>query len=202
MVVEAATGVVATGNVVVRDPAAIMTEEGTVATAALPFASVTTAPPAGAGPVRVTVAVEDVPPVSEAGAIVNDDRTGGVIVRDAVLATPPKLAVMVAVFAAPTACVVMVNDAVVCPTATLTPEGTWALAESLERVTNSAAVAGAVDMVTCAVAVLPPIRLAGVTVRPISVFGGTAAYFVKNASVEPEITAWTAPFLGKLLELV
>ena len=48
------------------DPAGMVSVEGTVA-AALLEVSVATNPPAGAGPVRVTVAVEEFPPTREVG---------------------------------------------------------------------------------------------------------------------------------------
>ena len=58
-------------------PAATVTEAGTVAAAGLPLVSVTTTPPAGAGPLSVTVfAVVDVPPSTDAGDNVTADGLG------------------------------------------------------------------------------------------------------------------------------
>jgi hypothetical protein len=71
--VDAVTAVVFTVNVVLVAPAGIATLLGTVAAAAL-LDNVTTAPPLGAGLLRVTVPVEDVPPLTEAGLRVRDDR--------------------------------------------------------------------------------------------------------------------------------
>lgn len=65
--VAAETGVVVIVNVAVDVPAATVTVAGTEA-AALLDVSVTTAPPAGATPVRVTVPTLDVPPVTVLGA--------------------------------------------------------------------------------------------------------------------------------------
>jgi hypothetical protein len=62
-----ATGVVVIVNVAVVAFAGTVTFAGTCAAAVLPLESVTTAPPADAGPLRVTVAVEEVPPITDAG---------------------------------------------------------------------------------------------------------------------------------------
>ena len=73
-------------------PAGTVTLAGTAATLGLLLARETTAPPLGAGPLRVTVPVEDcVPPVTLVGFSVSDDRVavGGVTVSDAVLLAPP-----------------------------------------------------------------------------------------------------------------
>src|SRR5260370_35632337 len=60
-VVDAATALVLTTNVAVVAPAGTATLEGTLA-APLLLASTTCAPPAGAGPLSVTVPVEEFPP--------------------------------------------------------------------------------------------------------------------------------------------
>lgn len=53
-------------------PAGTVTEEGTVAALVSLLRSCTTAPPAGAGPVRVTVPVALLPPNTQLGLIVSD----------------------------------------------------------------------------------------------------------------------------------
>jgi len=74
-------------------PAGTVTLEGTLATAVLLLESVTWAPAAGAGPLSVTVPVEDCkPPITLVGFSVSDERGGGgegVTVSEAVLLTPP-----------------------------------------------------------------------------------------------------------------
>ena len=91
--VDAATVLVVTVKVALVAPAGTVTLEGTLATAVLLLESVTWAPPAGAGPLRVTVPVEDcTPPTTLAGFSASDERGGGgegVTVREAVLLSPP-----------------------------------------------------------------------------------------------------------------
>src|SRR5437762_3469446 len=74
-IVPAVTVVVATLNVAVVAPAATVTEAGTVA-AVLLLASITTAPPAGAAALSVTVPVLFAPPVTVAGFSVIEASTG------------------------------------------------------------------------------------------------------------------------------
>jgi len=63
-------------------PAATVTLVGIVATAVLLLASATTAPPADAGALRVTVPIEALPFVTLAGLRLNEERVGtGVTVR-------------------------------------------------------------------------------------------------------------------------
>lgn len=72
-VVDAPTALVLMVNVA---PAGTVTVEGTLATA-LPLDSVTCAPPGGAGPLNVTIPVEDcAPPTTLAGFNVNPLRIG------------------------------------------------------------------------------------------------------------------------------
>jgi hypothetical protein len=90
--VDAVTARVVTVKLALEPPAGTVTLAGTAATPALLVESETTAPPLGAGPLRVTVPVEDcVPPVTLVGFSVNDERetAGGVTVSDADRLTPP-----------------------------------------------------------------------------------------------------------------
>jgi hypothetical protein len=56
------TGYVVTGKVPLGAPAGMVMLAGTVAADGLPLESVTSAPPAGARPLRMTVPVDGVPP--------------------------------------------------------------------------------------------------------------------------------------------
>jgi hypothetical protein len=90
--VELVTVVVLTVNVALVAPEAIVTLAGTVAAAA-PLERLTTAPLLGAGPLRVTVPVEEEPAVTLLGLSAIEERVGdvpaGVTVSDAVLVAPP-----------------------------------------------------------------------------------------------------------------
>jgi hypothetical protein len=91
-VVEKRTPEVFTGKVALVVPAATVTLEGTLATPVLLLESRTCAPPAGAGPLSVTVPVEELPPGTFEGLRVSEERVGsgeGVTVSEAVWVTPP-----------------------------------------------------------------------------------------------------------------
>jgi hypothetical protein len=86
--VFAVTGLLVTVKVAVVAPAGTVTVAGTVAAAVLLLERVTVAPPVGAGPVKVTVPVDDVPPITEVGLSVTELRVAAETVRVAVLVTP------------------------------------------------------------------------------------------------------------------
>src|SRR6266852_6783194 len=90
--VELLTALVVTAKVALVAPAATVTLAGTVAATVLLLESVTAAPPAGAAPLRVTVPVEELPPVTLVGLSATDDkdREGGFTVRVAVWVPPLK----------------------------------------------------------------------------------------------------------------
>jgi len=66
-VVDAGTAVVLIVKVALLAPGAIVTLEGTLAAVVLLLESATCAPPDGAGPLSVTVPVEEFPPVTLVG---------------------------------------------------------------------------------------------------------------------------------------
>jgi len=86
--VFAATWLVVTVKVAVVAFAATVTLAGTCAAAELLLDRVTTAPPVGAGPFNVTVPVEDVAPITEAGLRVTELKVAAVTVKVTVLVAP------------------------------------------------------------------------------------------------------------------
>lgn len=87
-VVFAATGSVVTAKVAVVAFALIVTLAGTAAVAGLVLDRLTTAPPAGAGPLSVNVPVEDVPPFTETGFRATAFKLAAVTVSAALWVVP------------------------------------------------------------------------------------------------------------------
>ena len=138
-------------------PAATVTLVGTVPMVVDDDASVTTAPPVGAGDVNTTVPVTGTPPVTDVTTVVRVDKTaaGGVTVMVAVPLDPFVVAVMVALVFALTVPAVIVNVAVRVPAGTVTDTGTLATAALLdERVTTLPPTGALVDRVTVPVVVV------------------------------------------------
>src|SRR5439155_5967964 len=88
---------VVTVNVALLAPAGISTLAGTCATFFWLLESATWIPPAGAGPVSVTVPVESFPPTTELGLSDTDERATGLIVRAAELEAVPSEPLMLAI---------------------------------------------------------------------------------------------------------
>ena len=91
--VDAATALVLTANVALVAPAATVTLAGTRAAVVLLLESATCAPPVGAGPLNVTVPVEEFPPTTFVGFKVNEPSVtvggaAGCTVSEAVLPAP------------------------------------------------------------------------------------------------------------------
>jgi hypothetical protein len=157
------TALVVTENVTEVAPAATVTLDGTVATLVLLLESWTVIPVDGAGPLSVTVPVDERPPTTVDGFKVKaDNATAGVIVNAAVFVTPLKAADMVASVDKATGFVPILKLAVVAPCGTVTDGGTVADVLLLERATTVVVTAGPVS-VTEPVDEFPPTTLVGFT---------------------------------------
>lgn len=172
--VFAATGVVVIVKVVLVLPGAMVTLVGTCATDVLLLCSATTAPPAGAAPVNVTVPVELAPPRTVVGLLVIAERLAALTVKDAVRLTP-RVAVIVAELLVATPDVVTVNVVEVLPADTVTEVGTVATAVLLLCKETEAPPVGAGPVsVTVPVEGLPPIKLVGLRLRDVTLTGAGA----------------------------
>jgi hypothetical protein len=160
----AVTLTVVMANVADVAPAGTVTETGTLAET-LEVVSVTTTPPAGAAPLRVTVPVTPAPPTTDAGFTDTDlsetEAAAGFTVSAAVFETPPLVAVMVTAVTAVTVEVVTLNVAVVAPAATVTLAGTVADALLDASVTTRPPAGAADDNVTVPVLAVPPVTDVG-----------------------------------------
>jgi hypothetical protein len=170
--VFAVTELVVIVNVAVLTPAATVTLAGTCATAGLLPERVTSAPPAGAIPVNVTVPVEFAPPTTVAGLSASEESMAEftVSVAVAVVLYVPEIVRAVPLV---TALVVTAKVAVVAPATTVTLVGTCATAVLLLESVTTAPPEGAAPLnVTVPVEPLPPITLVGLSVTEDTVADG------------------------------
>ena len=160
-VTAALTAAVVTVNVADVCPAATVTVPGTIADELLD-ASATNKPPVGAGPLSVTVPVDDVPPATVVGFNTTDVVTGAVTVSDAFALVVNAPAEIVDVAFDATGDVETVNVAVVWPSATVTVAGTVAALLSDDvRLTTVPPAGAAASKVTVPVLDVPPMTDAG-----------------------------------------
>ena len=163
------TALVLTVKVALVAPAATVTLEGTRATVVLLLERATCAPPAGAGPLRVTVPAEEFPPVTVVGFRESEESVdgggdAGVMVSEADLVAPLKVAEIVTAVDAATALVLTVKVALVAPAATVTVEGTLAtVVLLLERATCAPPAGAGPVRVTVPVEEFPPVTLVGLS---------------------------------------
>src|SRR5436190_3320881 len=145
-------------KVPVLTPAARMTLTGTVAIDVSELVRVMTAPPTGAGALRVTTPVADRPPTTLDGCKANEASVtgGGRMLKTADTEDPFALTDNVAVSVATTGVVVIVKLALACPAGTVTSAGD-AAARLPDREMATRKSAGVVPLKTTeAFAELPP----------------------------------------------
>lgn len=161
--VSALTGMVVTVNVADDCPAATVTLGGTAACAGRELLSETTMPPAGAGPVSVTVAVTLPPPVTLDALSARAAVLGSVTVSVAVFgAAPVDVADSVVVVPLVTGVVETPNVAVDAPAGTVTVAGADATPGfELAIVTGVPPAGAARASVTVAMDVAPPTTRTG-----------------------------------------
>lgn len=159
---------VVTVNVADVDPAATTTDAETVAFVVSELVSATLMPPVFAFPSSVTVPVEVAPATRVVGFKTRDARLAGLTVTDAVIAVCCFTAEIVTGVAAATPSVVTVNVTDVAPEGTVTEVGTVAAAVfELKMKTGTPPVGAAGEIVTVPVTLLPPMTVAGASVRPV-----------------------------------
>lgn len=160
--VATVTDFVPTANVAEELPAGMVTN-GRSEMLELLEEIVTFTPPDGASPDRFTVPVVPTPPITVAGLKVMLMRVAGVNVSDAVLETPLRVAVIVAVAELETPVVATLKVAEVAPAATVTFAGVVAGAPEALRVTVIPPAGAAVPSVTVPTATFPPTTEVGLT---------------------------------------
>jgi hypothetical protein len=152
----AVTAVVLAVNVAVDAPARTVTVAGTVADESLDV-RLTVVPAVGAGPVRVTVPVEEVPPVTVAGFRLTPLSVAAWTVRVTVWLLPAKVPVIVTAVFAATAVVVAFAPLLVWPAPTVIDAGTVVLGSLEVRATVVPPAGAGFASVTMISDGLPPI---------------------------------------------
>jgi hypothetical protein len=102
-------------NVALAEPAGTVMDAGVIAIPELLLETLRTKPWAGAGPVSVTMAIEEDPPASELGLRVTDCTEGAATDMEAFRVVPPYVPEMMTELFVATACVDIVKPALVSP---------------------------------------------------------------------------------------
>jgi hypothetical protein len=168
--VEDATPIVVMVKVAVRLPAATVTLAGTWA-AELLSDRATITPPPGAGPVSVTVPIDDLPPTTVPGFRPTDVTVGRIIVNPACRVTPVYVADTVTAVELTTGVVVTVKVALVAPAATVTLAGIVADVLLSDRAISDPPGGAGPFSLTVPVDDEPPVTVVGVKVKEPSTGG-------------------------------
>ena len=128
----------------------------------------TVTPPVGAGPVRVTVPVEELPPTTVVGFRVRPESAGGVTVSEAVRVVPLYVADIVTVVELEVGALVTEKLAVLAFAATVTLAGVAVTELLSERFTTIPPAGAAAFRVTVPVDEFPPAMLVGLMLTDAS----------------------------------
>jgi hypothetical protein len=169
------TETVFTATLPVLFPLAIVSDMGMVAELEL-LDNLTTDPPVGANPVKVTVQTEGVPPVSVDGLIATDATAGAMMPRVVDWETVPSVPVSFATCDAGTAEVVTLNVPVDLPTPMETELGTTAALELLDNLTVIPLGGAGPVSTTVPLDELPPVTDVGFVLIEASVGGFTVRF--------------------------
>src|SRR5712691_5335185 len=189
--VDAVTELAVTVKLAPLAPPGMVTLAATLATDVLLLERVTSAPPAGAAALKVTVPAEDVGPTTLVGfsakleSVTGAGGGGGGVTLSRAVIVVPSMAEMVTGVDAVTDTVVTVKVALVAPATIVTLAGTLATTALLLESDTSAPPLGAAEVsVTVPVEPLPPTRLKGLNVSDDNVAaggGGASGFTVKVA---------------------
>jgi hypothetical protein len=181
--VELDTGVVLIGKLAELDPARTVTLACTGAFVLFEARAIPT-PPEPAGPDRVTVPIDFVPPTTELGAIDTPFKVGGLMVNCAVFVTPDKTPLILAEVVLCTPDVEILKFADVEPAATVTDAGTVAKVPLELRLILIPPSGAALLRVAEPIADAPPMTEVGDTVIPER--EGAMTVIVADAATPPE----------------
>jgi len=196
--VLADTGNEETLNVPLVAAPAMVKLAGTVAALVLLLVSVTLRPAEGAGPFRVTVPIEPLPPVSVPGTNVNDVNTAGLTVKDLLRLLPLSVAFTWTFSAVATPTQVRMKVPADFPAEIVTVAGTVTDGLELVREIETPPEGAASLIATVPVDLAPPVMAAGLKVRPerLSLWrltgcagAGVAAENERNANESVQSTA-------------
>jgi len=171
---SAVTSDVVTISVAEVVPAGIVNTGGTATTAWLLLVNSTSTPPAGAGPVSVTVATTSFVPTTDEEASVSEARVtgGGWSVTVVERVTPCREAETITGVVAATGLLVNGTVAVVVPAEIVVPDGAATSDGSLELIATAAPPAAAGPSITgFALSGSPPTTVGGVTLKSVSTGG-------------------------------
>jgi hypothetical protein len=180
--VWAVTAFVETVNVAESAPSETVTLEGTVTELTL-LLNATLTPPVPAGPLSVTVPVDDPPPGTEVGFRVTPVKARGSMVNEAPIDVVDRLAVIFAVVFVVTDLVAMLKVAEVSPAGTTTLPDTIAALALLASLILSPPVGAAEAIFTVPIEVPPPLTVVGLIEKAVKT--GASTVSVVEAELAP-----------------